>query len=214
MKSKRLIIISCSLLLLCSCARTVYRVTSEPSNAQVNINSCIRGFTPTTVSYSNVKKRPVPFMIIKRGYVTQTGSLGPAGGNIHFVLEALQEPPEPVVIKHETTIKIERTWIAVDVETKLRNIVINESNLKDPFSVKFRKIKVTAVPISEKNKVPIINYCGYLNAKNSMGGYIGWHPFFISTGVKDGPVIWIAEDESCVEFTLIKGACEGSGVFD
>jgi hypothetical protein len=198
---KKLLII---ILLLSGCAGHVYKVTSEPSNAKVYVS--IEGYTkecvtPATVQFANVFKDPVSFTITKKGYVTQTKTLGPSGSNVHFVLEV------------DSSI-----WITMTDETKLHNIFLNGSALKDPFSVKFKKvrtkIKTTDISASEKNEVSIISYCGYLNAKSSMGGYTGWQPFFASADIKGGYVIFIAGEDQYINNTFIKGVCKGSGAFD
>jgi hypothetical protein len=96
------ITVGCLVLLLCSCS-TTYKVTSEPSNAAIYINwGTYRTSTPAILRYSNVRGRSIPCTVIKEGYIKQTKILGPAGGNVHFVLEPnkqvatkVDQPKEP-----------------------------------------------------------------------------------------------------------------------
>ena len=48
-------------------------------------------------------------------------------------------------------------------------------DLRDPESVEFREIRV--VSISNPQGSSIMSVCGELNAKNEMGGYVGYMPF-------------------------------------
>jgi hypothetical protein len=57
------------------------------------------------------------------------------------------------------------------IATAIRNL------LKDPDSARFRWPAVREWGL----------YCGWVNAKNSYGGYTGFQPFMIIGGVGDGP---------------------------
>ncbi len=66
-------------------------------------------------------------------------------------------------------------------EDYLRDMVSKHSDFVDPRSAMFRNITYgDQLGISEI-------YCGEINAKNRMGGYVGWKPFTI-TVFKDGTV--------------------------
>ena len=62
-------------------------------------------------------------------------------------------------------------------EDYLRDMVVKQSNLVDPNSAIFRNI------VEMRNMNEGHTYCGDINAKNSMGGYIGWVPFIIKVDV-------------------------------
>lgn len=58
--------------------------------------------------------------------------------------------------------------ITVDSQTAVENMV--RGRLKDPDSAKFRDIR---------RRGPF-DYCGWVNAKNSLGGFVGYSVFFAS----------------------------------
>ncbi|MZR14654.1 hypothetical protein GQE99_16665 [Maritimibacter sp. DP07] len=63
---------------------------------------------------------------------------------------------------------------AVNASSKPAEIAIREhSTLFDPNSAQFRKQKVYVT--SEGDRV----YCGELNSKNRMGGYVGFTPYYV-----------------------------------
>lgn len=59
-------------------------------------------------------------------------------------------------------------------------LVLEESSLKDPFSVHFRKLSVRTMHLKDPERISLI-YCGELNAKNSMGAYAGWSGFYATS---------------------------------
>lgn len=68
---------------------------------------------------------------------------------------------------------------------------LKDSDLRDPFSVQFRNLQVRPLAAdgettgSGRGKI----YCGEYNAKNGMGGYVGWDRFLITNGLtEDGGV--------------------------
>jgi len=66
------------------------------------------------------------------------------------------------------------------------------SKLKDPESARFRDVVRTVS--SETGKTRII--CGWVNAKNSFGGYVGFKPFYVAGGMAE-----IRDDESASMFS-------------
>ena len=54
-------------------------------------------------------------------------------------------------------------------EAELLELVIEFSDLIDPESVRFRKVRHTRLSYDA--------WCGEFNAKNRMGGYVGWAKF-------------------------------------
>jgi len=69
-------------------------------------------------------------------------------------------------------------------EDYLRVILKDNSDLIDPFSVQFRDLKYG------KNF-----WCGELNVKNSLGGFVGWKPFYIDVFSPERPKVNIFSDD-------------------
>lgn len=80
-------------------------------------------------------------------------------------------------------------------DKKLRGMLIEHSELKDPFTVEFRSVVVREVlPIVEGNPTKHV-FCGELNAKNSYGGYAGWSRFVVAD-IASSPIIVISDGDS------------------
>lgn len=79
-------------------------------------------------------------------------------------------------------------------EEPLRKIMVEHSQLKDPFSVQFRKVYVRDVSVGTKDAQTKHVYCGEINAKNSFGGYIGWSRFLVED-VTGEPSLTIGDSE-------------------
>lgn len=95
------------------------------------------------------------------------------------------------------------TWEPLKDETELRKVFVEKSNLKDPFSVQFRNVKV--------NTTPMTIWCGEVNAKNSYGAYSGWNLFFASDHGKESSVN-IDQEIAHEGFLIVMGLyCKGSG---
>lgn len=66
-------------------------------------------------------------------------------------------------------------------------------NLKDPDSAQFRNVVLkedTTKPENiDKNIGLQPNVCGEVNAKNSMGGYVGFKPFLVYVQIKNDEII-------------------------
>lgn len=56
-------------------------------------------------------------------------------------------------------------------EEQLREYLVQHSDLIDPSSVQIRNLKA-----SGDNS----QFCGQINSKNTLGGYVGWTPFYAS----------------------------------
>ena len=67
-------------------------------------------------------------------------------------------------------------FVVLEDETPIRALVLEASSLKDPFSVHFRNLSARTMHLKDPDRVSVI-YCGELNAKNSMGAYVGWTKF-------------------------------------
>ncbi|MBV7542211.1 hypothetical protein [Acidovorax sp. sic0104] len=83
--------------------------------------------------------------------------------------------------------------------------------LSDPDSAKFRRLFISEFEEGKGTATAILSLCGEVNAKNKMGGYVGYHRF-----VADGKVAFIDEnlDENSVEQkafnTLYSASCSSS----
>lgn len=72
-------------------------------------------------------------------------------------------------------------WEKVTDETDLRKVVVDKSQLKNPFSAKFKNVKFRMV--KEKDNVSFSIWCGEVNAQNSYGDFLGWNRFVASDKV-------------------------------
>lgn len=105
----------------------------------------------------------------------------------------------------------DRPWKELSDDTVLRKIFVEKSNLKDPFSVQFREVKVSDLLTPPKNG-PTIIWCGEVNAKNSYGAYGGWNLFYAFESVLGTSVI-IDEKIAHEGFLILwEPLCKGSGV--
>lgn len=82
-------------------------------------------------------------------------------------------------------------WGPLEDENQLSDIFIKHSDLVDPFSTQFRGVKVNEQYNDNENIVMTI--CGQVNAKNRMGGYVGWSNFYVIDGLENKPIIWMGE---------------------
>jgi len=98
-------------------------------------------------------------------------------------------------------------WTKIDSFEQLEEMMISESSLKDPFSVRFRHTVRTVYEASDSTV-----WCGHLNAKNSMGGYIGWHRFYISDSPSKSPLIKIETEDDGFSSVFVDTFCKGSGI--
>lgn len=85
MKKLLILLAILGICLVAGCAKTTYKITSEPLGAKVNL-ARHNATTPATITYSNARHRTVSCSITKTGYVKQTKKLGPDGGNLHITL--------------------------------------------------------------------------------------------------------------------------------
>ncbi|WP_409693651.1 hypothetical protein [Limnobacter sp.] len=72
------------------------------------------------------------------------------------------------------------------LEEKISKVVEEavKLKLKDPDSAQFRNVYVKKI-LTEENSYAV---CGELNAKNSMGGYVGFKPFLAFASTKENEV--------------------------
>ena len=75
-------------------------------------------------------------------------------------------------------------------EDYLRDMVVKQSNLVDPNSALFRNI------VEMRNMDEGHTYCGEINSKNRMGGYVGWVPFIIKVDYHHSAYITIQEQRT------------------
>ena len=91
----------------------------------------------------------------------------------------------------------------------LRQVLIEHSSLKDPFSVQFRKMFVRV-----DRRTGTKTWCGQVNAKNSWGAYGGWDRISVvfEEGTED-PQITFADQENIEAGLLIDAICFGTETF-
>lgn len=75
------------------------------------------------------------------------------------------------------------SFVAIEDDGAVRKIAEENSDLKDPFSAQFRNLSVQTIHLKGPPKEISLIYCGEVNAKNSMGAYSGWAPFY-ATSIK------------------------------
>jgi hypothetical protein len=73
--------------------------------------------------------------------------------------------------------------------------------LKDPESARFRRMYIVGLGGS------VSTICGEVNAKNSYGGYTGYKPFLVVTGI-DRAYFWDSIDDDSFENTMIRSMCD------
>jgi hypothetical protein len=87
-----------------------------------------------------------------------------------------------------------------------------KGQLKDPFSAKFKWPDY----INEESRI----YCGYVNAKNSYGGYIGYTMFYVFIARPEGTISGKTEavlmelgdsDPNSVKSQLVETMCTSYG---
>lgn len=80
-------------------------------------------------------------------------------------------------------------------------------SLKDPESARFGDV------VAGKDPKGIVFACGYVNAKNSFGGYVGDKPFegVLSTSSKQFEVVGIGGDD--ISTNVIFQACHKQGLY-
>ncbi|MCX7113130.1 MAG: hypothetical protein NTX45_24040 [Proteobacteria bacterium] len=71
---------------------------------------------------------------------------------------------------------------ATKTDNFLRDMLIMHSDFIDPSSAIFRNVNYSSSSIFHGD-----TWCGEINAKNQMGGYVGWRPFKIELS-KNGDV--------------------------
>jgi hypothetical protein len=79
----------------------------------------------------------------------------------------------------------------------------SRDNLKDPSSATFRNVRIVPHKILPNEFL----LCGWVNARNSFGGYTGFEPFmvhFMNGHIKGSPMI--AGDPQTASF--IAGSCD------
>lgn len=100
----------------------------------------------------------------------------------------------------------------------LRKILVDHSELRDPFTVQFRNVYVRENPwrvYTRRGRGPKCgeykDYCGELNAKNGFGAYSGWSRFYaqenpLALPSKPAPMYLSFADESLIFSIFCKDA--------
>lgn len=101
-------------------------------------------------------------------------------------------------------------WGAMKDDSRLRELLVDHSALKDPFSAQFRQVEVRVIDL--EGGATSTAWCGELNAKNGMGAYSGWSRFYATTGFSgDSPTVSIEDQRSSSMFSImVKMHCSGS----
>ena len=95
-------------------------------------------------------------------------------------------------------------------EAPLRKLMLEYSDLKDPFSAQFRRAEVQEIATGNGKTATV--WCGQINAKNSNGGFTGWADFVV---LKDGekPIIAIEDGAAAAASKImIDGLCEKAAI--
>jgi hypothetical protein len=95
-----------------------------------------------------------------------------------------------------------KPFVKLNDEGPLRNLLIDHSDLKDPFTVQFRGVYVREVSSDQQAAPPKHVYCGELNAKNGYGGYTGWSRF-LANDVTESPIVTIVDSESAARLVAL-----------
>lgn len=69
-------------------------------------------------------------------------------------------------------------------DAPVRKLIMEKSTLKDPFSVQFRNLSLRTIHLKGPPEETSVIYCGELNAKNSVGAYVGWSRFYATSLVE------------------------------
>ena len=94
-------------------------------------------------------------------------------------------------------------WEGVTDTEALKQLLVDHSELVDPFSVQFRKLKFRHVDSTGADI-----WCGDINAKNRMGAYTGWSGFYASSANDDEVSIKIIDDDSTYTGIIVTALCE------
>ncbi|MHC9086261.1 hypothetical protein ACYX7E_14715 [Luteimonas sp. RIT-PG2_3] len=78
-------------------------------------------------------------------------------------------------------------------------------NFKDPASAQFRRLELVSGPDSPQKNPGEGIYCGEVNAKNSLGAYVGFMPFMAAILGDGAFAIKVAEDTDGV--TIVREVC-------
>ncbi|SDR10706.1 hypothetical protein [Pseudoxanthomonas sp. CF125] len=93
-------------------------------------------------------------------------------------------------------------FVPFDDDAPIRKLIIEKSSLKDPFSVQFRNLSLRTIHLKGPPEEVSLIYCGELNAKNSVGAYVGWSRFYATSL---GKSVYISEKSKDFYFDLYCG---------
>jgi len=109
----------------------------------------------------------------------------------------------PVPKSDEATSEPDPAPVFADVTSvdELRQLLIDFSDLRDPFTVQFRRTQS-----SSSGQLTV--FCGQLNAKNANGAYIGWSDFVFLKGTNPNKLFVDNGQAGFVDRVMIRNACK------
>lgn len=96
--------------------------------------------------------------------------------------------------KHADTSGVDRA-----VPDTVRAILIERSDLFDPFSAQFRRLAY------EQASYGVERWCGQINVKNRQGGYVGWYAFSLAR--LDTAIAFVLEADDASTDKLLLADC-------
>ncbi len=98
----------------------------------------------------------------------------------------------------------------IEDDSALREVLVEHSDLKDPFSAHFRRTEISEV--REKDGRIYRIWCGQINAKNSSGGYVGWSDFVVAETPKKPIISIYSEATAPVAKVMVSTICRDSSL--
>lgn len=94
-------------------------------------------------------------------------------------------------------------WEAVDDQEPLQKLLVEHSDLVDPFTAQFRSLKYKSIEDTGAQM-----WCGEINAKNRLGAYTGWAAIYVLKS-SDGEVkTQIVDEDAIYSAILVNGLCQ------
>lgn len=112
---------------------------------------------------------------------------------------------KPDASKPKQEEKAEAVWLSASMQHTVKAHIA--SGLKDPYSAIFGPMTASQDPSGKQYRI-----CGFVNAKNSFGGYVGMRPYQILYNVDSKHIAHsqVAENKPTINFIL--NTCKIMGV--